>query len=55
MKKKPIACPQCSSMDVRREKVSGLAFLISVLLLGFPLPFLKRKYHCFECGMDFKL
>ena len=47
-------CPNCSSSDVRREKVSIASFAISFLLLGFPIPFLKRKYHCFNCQHEWK-
>jgi DNA-directed RNA polymerase subunit RPC12/RpoP len=50
-----IICPKCGSTNVNRDKVSVKAFAISVLLLGFPLLFFKKgKYHCFECGNDFK-
>lgn len=29
------------------------ALTLSLLLLGFLLPFINRKYHYFDCGKDF--
>jgi len=49
-----IKCPNCGSDEVSKPKLSGQAFAISVLLLGFPLPFISKTYHCFDCGQDFK-
>ena len=49
-----IKCPSCDSDDVSKPRLSGLAFVISVLLLGFPIPFYSKKSHCFNCGLDFK-
>ncbi len=50
-----ICCPQCGSYEIFRNKISPKVFAISVLLLGFPLPFIGRSYHCFDCNSDFKL
>ena len=47
-------CPKCGSDEIRKEKVSAAAFAFSILLLGFPLPFFKRKYHCFDCQHEWK-
>lgn len=47
-------CPECNSTNTRKEDVSAAAFVISILTLGFPIPFLKRKYHCFNCGHEWK-
>lgn len=44
------ACPQCHSTNTWKDKISTKAFWLSWLLLGFPLPFLKREYQCFDCG-----
>ena len=49
-----IKCPNCGSDEVIKSKLSMQAFAISVLLLGFPLPFIRKTYHCFDCGHDFK-
>lgn len=50
-----IRCPQCGSEEIFKQKISHKVFAISFLLLGFPLPFISRTYHCFECNIDFKL
>lgn len=53
--KNTVVCPTCnSSEEVSKPQFSGRAFAISFLLLGFPIPFLSRTYHCFNCGIDFK-
>jgi DNA-directed RNA polymerase subunit RPC12/RpoP len=49
-----VKCPSCGSIEISRPQLSGQALAISLLLLGFPLPFFKRTYHCFNCGLDFK-
>lgn len=51
---KETLCPKCNSTNNRKEDVSAPAFVISILTLGFPIPFLKRKYHCFDCGHEWK-
>jgi len=49
-----LKCTNCGSEDVMKNKISGRVFAISVLLLGFPIPFISKMYHCFNCGIDFK-
>lgn len=49
-----IKCPSCGSDEISKPRLSSQAFAISVLLLGFPLPFLSRTFHCFNCRIDFK-
>jgi len=48
-----VQCPNCGSTEVRQEKISPMMFAVSVILLGFPLPFFRRRYHCFDCDHDF--
>jgi DNA-directed RNA polymerase subunit RPC12/RpoP len=43
-------CPRCNSPDVYYERFSRRLVFVSWLLLGFPLPFLKRRWKCRECG-----
>lgn len=50
-----IICPYCNSDEISKPRLSAQAFAISILLLGFPIVFKKRIYHCFDCGKDFKL
>jgi hypothetical protein len=47
-------CPSCGSEEISAQKRPGYVFVFSFLLLGFPLPFLKKNYHCFDCGLNFK-
>lgn len=49
------ACPYCRSEDVCSEKVAGLSFVVSILLLGFPLLFSSRQYFCFDCFRKWKI
>ena len=53
MSKQQTSCPKCGSTDVSKPKYSRRAFAISFLLIGFPLPFLGKTQHCFDCGSDF--
>jgi hypothetical protein len=45
-----ILCPRCGSEDVEYERFSRRVFYLSLLLLGFPLLWGKRKQHCCDCG-----
>ncbi len=54
-KEKNIKCPKCGSSEISKPRLSGKAFAFSILLLGFPIPFTSRSYHCFDCGLDFRL
>jgi Flp pilus assembly protein TadD len=47
-------CPNCNSGSIRYEEYAKRGVFASHLLLGFPLPFLKRKWHCQECGHEWK-
>jgi len=49
-----VRCPKCNSDEVSKPRWSASAIAISILLLGIPLPFLGKVYHCFDCGHDFK-
>lgn len=48
-------CPYCQSENVSKKKQPGYIFVFSFLLLGLPLPFLRKSYHCFECGKSWKV
>lgn len=52
--RKILICPNCTSTNVGAPRLKGAAALISILLLGFPFPFLIKKAHCFDCGLSFK-
>jgi len=52
--KAEIICPNCGSDEISKPRLSGKWFAISFLLFGFPLPFISKTFHCFDCGQDFK-
>jgi hypothetical protein len=45
-----VRCPRCGSTDVRHERFARWAVFGAVLLLGFPLPLLRRRRRCGACG-----
>lgn len=47
-------CPVCGSDNIGEEKYNKTVFSISYLLLGFPVPFLSRKFICYNCGNHWK-
>ncbi len=50
-----IVCPICQSKNTDYERyVTKLVFL-SWLLLSVPLPFMKRKWKCQDCGHTWKI
>ena len=56
MRPEPInpSCPKCSSESIEYEGFSITMFYIGILFLRFPLPFLKKKYKCINCGEVWK-
>lgn len=48
-----ILCPNCNSENVSETIRPNWVFAISIFLLGFPLIFIRRRYHCFNCGQEF--
>jgi hypothetical protein len=50
-----VTCPIChSSEEVDKPIFSEGVFAISYLILGFPLPFPKKKYYCYHCRKEFR-
>jgi hypothetical protein len=47
------ACPSCHSKNVRYQKYARRLVFASWLFLGFPLPFLRRKWVCGDCEHEF--
>ena len=47
-------CPFCNSDNVVRKKKTGYAIMLSILLLGIPLPFFRKSYYCFDCGKEWE-
>jgi len=63
-KKKPLecfsklydkTCPYCQSAEVVKKKTPGYIVLFSILLLGIPIPFMKKNYYCFDCRKEWKV
>ncbi|HTB06552.1 MAG TPA: DUF2007 domain-containing protein [Bacteroidia bacterium] len=51
-----IVCPYCGSTEVFQDKTPHWMSLMAIMFLGIPFIFFgKKKYHCFDCGHDFKL
>ncbi|MFI4911275.1 MAG: hypothetical protein ACIAQZ_06360 [Sedimentisphaeraceae bacterium JB056] len=48
-------CPQCGSCEVVREKFERKSFFLTLLFLGFPVPFRNKKVECMDCGHKWKL
>lgn len=53
--KQIVKCPNCHSSNLGVEKYSKSIFGFSWLLVGFPLLVPDKKYHCFNCGKDWKV
>jgi len=47
------ACNFCGSSNVSDPRITGNWALLSTLLMGFPLPFVKMKAKCFGCSEEF--
>jgi tetratricopeptide (TPR) repeat protein len=47
-------CPSCGSTNVRYEQFAKRAVFGSQLLLGIPLPFVKRVWKCRECECEWR-
>ena len=44
-------CPYCESLDVVKKK-NYLYVVLGILLFGFPFPFFKKRYFCFDCNKE---
>jgi hypothetical protein len=51
-------CPKCNSDNVNFgyaiDYKWDITYLIISVLMGVPLFLIRKKYHCFECGLNFK-
>ena len=49
-------CPACGSEEVSLVKgASSRIVSYLFLLLGIPVPFRKRYFHCFNCGAEIRV
>jgi predicted RNA-binding Zn-ribbon protein involved in translation (DUF1610 family) len=49
-----LLCPRCGSEDAYTTRFSRKIFALSMLLFGFPLPFISKSFHCPNCGHEWK-
>ncbi|TVM33705.1 hypothetical protein DQK91_10795 [Oceanidesulfovibrio marinus] len=47
-------CPKCGSEDTRSSRLPAYVILGSWLLLGIPFLFHTPRYHCRQCGHEWK-
>jgi hypothetical protein len=47
-------CPRCGSAEIYPRRFSRRLAFVAILLLGAPLPFLRRGVVCSACGFDWK-
>lgn len=52
--KNDIICPYCNSDNVIRQRKAGYTIMLSIMLLGLPLPFFSKSYYCFDCEKEWK-
>lgn len=48
-------CPYCERENVTKKNMAGYVFIISIMLLGFPFPFLRKRYYCYDCSREWKI
>lgn len=50
-------CPNCNSNNVKFSNAMDfkwdILFLLLSLLVRYPFPLIRAKYHCFDCGFNF--
>ncbi|MFC0875516.1 DUF2007 domain-containing protein [Saccharicrinis sp. FJH2] len=54
-----VSCPHCASKNVRFDDAIDykwdIPYLFFSLITMVPFPPIRHKYHCFNCGKDFKV
>lgn len=48
-------CPYCQSTNIVQKSRAGYVFVLSILFLGFPFPFLQKRYYCYDCSKEWKV
>ncbi|MDM8001207.1 MAG: DUF2007 domain-containing protein [Dehalococcoidia bacterium] len=48
-------CPNCGSLNIHYRRFDARWVFLSWLLLRFPLPFMKRKWECRDCGHTWRV
>ena len=49
-----LPCPRCGSLETYHERLNRKLTLGSVLLLGIPIPFVRRHMSCSRCSFRWK-
>lgn len=49
-----LKCPNCNSGNVTKIKLNRVRSIVALMVIGLPIPFLARKYQCYECHSEFK-
>ena len=50
----PEVCPRCGSEDVASDATPKRLVVLSWLLLGLPLAFIRRRWRCEACAFKWK-
>lgn len=48
-------CPYCNSLNFLPKKPSLLSSFILLLVSWIPIPIIKKRYFCFDCGKEWKI
>ncbi|NDV64106.1 DUF2007 domain-containing protein [Bacteroides sp. 224] len=48
-------CPYCNSQNVMKERQPSYTMILSILFFMIPIPFLRRRYHCFDCDQNWRV
>ena len=52
------SCPNCESTNIRRGYAMDykwdFAYILMVIFIFYMAPPVRKKYHCFDCGADFR-
>ena len=48
-------CPNCNSENIILKKKAGYAVMLSIVFMGIPFPFMKKRYFCFDCAHEWKI
>ena len=47
-------CPRCGSLDVYYTRFSRRAGFLAIALVGFLLPWIRRRWQCKQCDFEWK-
>ena len=47
-----IQCPECNSANISYRRYHERLFFLTWLVIGFPVPILRRRWRCLSCGYE---